>query len=279
MLAIVAFWAGTIVVNVVSSTFGAYCVSQTHNQEHNLIFGHKYAIGSAIAMLCAFFLGPFWVEWLVVGLMTGIPFGLVLTTLAYFTHRAFMGMAGFMVGGLLAYGIIVMPSGAWQPIEPAPEPIAELMTNISVDSVHTPIVIRATTGQLFSYDCLHHSNPCGWVKLENPPVSAPIEDNYCTGPQVEELTSPYPLTPILFGTITQWIQFRICGPEGTIYTHVVLLSDGSLWTWERINSVYEVIFIFPGAIGAGVVAGVVGMILPFTSRWQRKKATPKKALK
>lgn len=223
--------------------------------------------GLAMASIYGYKNGP-WATALEVALVTGLLFGGLMIGAAYLTDRLLLAPIGFVLGGMMAFVALAMPVGVWQPLASPPEPVASIIADLPFEYWKTFPYIRTTQNHIYAYECTFGHEPCNWKLTASPSATVPVQTGQCG---INVLKPPYPVTPILFGTIKQWVQYNFCGGEGGDQNNVALLGDGSLWYWQYSSSVWDEIFAFPGGIGAGTVLGLIGMLVPLKSWWQLRK--------
>lgn len=59
----------------------------------------------------------------------------------------------------------------------------------------------------------------------------------------------------MFKKIADSAQIDLCGPDYEIQVNLIILDDGSVWFWQKYDSVYMFDFILPLWLIIGFIAG------------------------
>lgn len=233
-----------------------------------------WGVGSLFSVLIDF---NSWGTALFVGLLSGIIYGSLLWLTAFVGHYSFFIFVGPVVGGLIAYGGLMLPQGTWQSLKPAPEPIAEIITNLPFDVWGHLTFIRTKAGNIYTYDC-QSSTGCDWQKVSELPSRQPVYSFPCG-----ENAKPSSITPLPPGKVVQSYAFIICGADYGSEVHHILLEDGSLWYWERFDSTLVSLGFLLINIGAGFFTSIgaiaIAMALSLKPIWQWGKPKVKPRIK
>lgn len=205
-----------------------------------------------------------WFVAIFLGLITGLLSGLCLWFIAHLLFRTInISWARHTITALLltTTGILLglgsffvmdrIPRGHWIQVEPSPsERPDHFLDQSNFNFFGGTVYIMSENGNIFSYKFSSESPP--YWKKENSLPDEP-EDSYENCPPGRKLTYIPPI--LLFKKIADSAQIDLCGPDYDIQVNLIILDDGSVWFWQKYETVYMFVFILPIWLMIGFVAG------------------------
>ncbi len=205
-----------------------------------------------------------WFFAIFLGLITGILSGLCLRFIAHLLFRiihspwvrhTIIALLLITTGILLGLGSFFImdriPRGQWIQVEPPPPERAEhFLDESNFNFFGGTIYIMSENGNIFSYKFSSESTP-HWMKESSLPGEP--EDSYEDCPPGRQLKYIPPI--LLFKKVLDSVQKDLCGPDYEIQVNLIILDEGSVWFWQKYESVYMFVFILPLWLIIGFIAG------------------------
>lgn len=205
-----------------------------------------------------------WFFAIFLGLITGLLSGLCLWFIAYLLFRTIniswachtitallLTMTGVLLGLGLFFIMDRIPRSHWiQVAPPPPERANHFLDQSNFNFFGGTIYIMSENGNIFSYKFSSESPPY-WIKESSLPGEPEVSYEDC--PPGRKLTYIPPI--LLFKKIADSAQIDLCGPDYEIQVNLIILDDGSVWFWQKYDSVYMFVFILPLWLIIGFIAG------------------------
>jgi uncharacterized protein len=216
---------------------------------------------------------------LVVGTVSALAFNFVAwlysdsprkSSSALLEFIAFQTFVAAVIGGVASYAMLEMPatpSGRWRAVEPAPEPVAELIDSPYADYWTSTLRVRSADDNVFVYACQAEQG-CRWQTEEVFAARDLTADSYYQcGHQGNISGTAPPRKPR--GVIASHVEI-LCGADYTIALHYVLTEDGTVWHWTSFWSAYGALGLLFFTMAFSVIGGLVGStVIVFGQRKHR----------
>ena len=166
-----------------------------------------------------------------------------------------------VIGGLCTLGInrYLTADHRWfQIVSPASERITDILAVNRLLRVY----VRTEQGNLYLCGGRTWRDACEPVKETQVPAH-PLPARWQT------CTSGFPEPPLLAGEVVDSIQMGQCF-EGKTYAQIRVLSDGTMWQWQRTYSWVNTFALLSGALASLSIGAAIGWVVPRTRRYLRE---------
>jgi hypothetical protein len=168
------------------------------------------------------------------------------------------------LGGCIWFNIATysLPSGSWQPINLAQEQAVQILgaTYSVTAETHTQVYVQTNADKVYACDAVY-AGGC----VDAPPDQLP--DAFVQSAGTTTYVAPAPP-----GEVTRSLVFKVSGLCGGD-VKVIILNDGRVWKWNRIECEWGGLaiigFAFWGVV-IGATAGVVLLVINWY--WGQRKA-------
>jgi hypothetical protein len=212
----------------------------------------------AVALVCTVVYG------IVLGaLITGVVRRVAWSKRAFVLAVTAAGLVGLTLGALISFGFFAMPRGSWERIADAPEGTVEIVGHSHYSYSGGSLFVKTANGELYEYiwENPYRGERTGhWQRAEAPPDPLARGEDDETCPPDNGLWHS-PLQPRIPRRVMSSYSLDLCEVDFTVQLHYLLLDDGGLWEWGRMDTALACLFCLPPPALGGLLIGVLAAIL------------------